>query len=55
MNKKKKKPSRRNESNCMEDSPTFQVSGCVTLAKYVIMINGFSFLRTAYNEKIFET
>lgn len=48
----KKKPSRRNESNCTEDSPTFRVSACVTLAKYLIMINGFSFLRAAYNENI---
>lgn len=48
----KKKPSRRNESNGREDSPTFKVSACVTLAKYLIMINGFSFLRAAYNENI---
>lgn len=48
----KKKPSRRNESNGREDSPTFKVSACLTLAKYLIMINGFLFLRAAYNENI---
>lgn len=53
MNQKgKKKPSRRNESNSTEDSPTFQIFACVTLAKHLITINGFSFLRAAYHERI---